>query len=212
MSDQRKRWGLFGFVAAGLVMVALLSLGSSAWATPAQNPLQQTVACLKTVDKEEVCLPGLPKLVYTIQFSFPDPWTDVEVVDTLHPPLQVDDVTLEVNGLTPPPGFWSWHYDPVANETIISIPFLPANVVVTINIYCTVPDTLPLPSVITNVACEYIHGRLITCCHDPVYVKVVPCEEFVPEAGSLLLLGSGLGGLGGYAAMRWRARRRKPAS
>jgi hypothetical protein len=36
---------------------------------------------------------------------------------------------------------------------------------------------------------------------------VEPIEEaFVPEAGSLALLGSGLAGLGGYAALRWRPR------
>jgi len=33
------------------------------------------------------------------------------------------------------------------------------------------------------------------------------CEaEFVPEAGTLMLLGSGLAGLAGYAALRWRTR------
>lgn len=34
-------------------------------------------------------------------------------------------------------------------------------------------------------------------------------EEFVPEAGSLALLGTGLAGLSGYASLRWRARRKQ---
>jgi hypothetical protein len=36
--------------------------------------------------------------------------------------------------------------------------------------------------------------------------EVCQAREFVPEAGSILLLGSGLAGLAGYAALRWRGR------
>jgi hypothetical protein len=42
------------------------------------------------------------------------------------------------------------------------------------------------------------------------FVLAEDCEalqaEFVPEPGTIALLGSGLAGLAGYAALRWRSR------
>jgi hypothetical protein len=80
-----------------------------------------------------------------------------------------------------------------------------AGTTVTVRITCTVRDTAPAGFRIDNTASVVVERPSLV--FDPS-AYIVVCGEFVPEPGSLLLLGSGLAGLGGYAATRWSHRRR----
>jgi uncharacterized repeat protein (TIGR01451 family) len=119
MRQQKRRWGLLAFVAVGLVVVALLSLASSAWATPDQDANHGTVTIppIKTVDKPVVLVGDEAVFEVELTNSPGDMWTwsDVVVTDTIDSRLAIrglmtsqgsigvdgQDVTVNVGDLPP---------------------------------------------------------------------------------------------------------------
>ena len=88
MKQRRKqRWGLLALVGTGLMLMAIFSLGSSAWATPDQDAKHGTVTVppIKTVDRNVVVVGDEAVFEVLLTNSPPDSWTwsDVVVVDTI---------------------------------------------------------------------------------------------------------------------------------
>jgi fimbrial isopeptide formation D2 family protein len=189
MRERKKRWGFVVLMSTVLVLVGLLSLTSTAWATSAQrHSEQQSVPPVKTADKTTVT--GGEELVFEITFTAgPGTWYNVVVTDDIDPYLRIDAVTTSQG--TP-----NW----AGQLVTVDVGNVTAGTTVTINIRCTVRDTVPGGYEIVNTAVLVVERpELVYRPSKTVEVE----EEFVPEAGSLLLLGSGLMGLAGYAGMRW---------
>ncbi len=189
MRERKKRWGFVVLVSTALVLVGLLSLTSTAWATPAQkHAQQQSVPPVKTSDKTTVV--GGEELVFEITFTAgPDTWYNVVVTDDLDPYLRIDSVWTSQ-------GTASWSGQLVT----VDVGNVTAGTKVTIRITCTVRDTVPGGYRIVNTAVLVVEDPALE--YRPRRTVDVE-EEFVPEAGTLLLLGSGLAGLASYAGMRW---------
>ena len=194
MRTREKRWGLLAFVTMALVIVALLSFSSSAWATPAQeHAQQQSVPPIKTADMTVVC-PG-EQFVFEITFrAGPLDWYGVVLTDDLDPALRIDSISTSQGTAS------------YAGQLVtVYVGTVPAGTTVTVRITCTVRDTAPAGFRIDNTASVVVERPSLV--FDPS-AYIVICGEFVPEPSTLLLLGSGLAGLAGYAGMRWSSRRR----
>jgi hypothetical protein len=202
MRERKKRWRLLVFVAMGLVIVALLSISSSAWATPAQNQAQQNQTVAPIKEATGGCQGQ--QATFTIQFTNGEQWTNVVITDNIDPRLRIDNVTVRCQPAPCPPG--TTVTGPGINPVVVTIPTLPTDTEVTITIECYIPWDCPVGTIV-NVGIVTFTDSTGTWQYAPTAsLTIAPC--FVPEAGSLLLLGSGLAGLAGYSGLRWRVRRK----
>jgi len=76
------------------------------------------------------------------------------------------------------------------------------------NAYVFPQDYWGLMEICVQSADEAVPVASALVCKDILFAEVCAAEEeeFVPEPGSLLLLGSGVAGLAGYAGLRWRSK------
>ena len=199
MTQERKLRRLLAFVGVTLAVAALLSATPSAWATPAHRARgQQTVTIPPVKSSDKVVVSPGDTLVFEILVANPasasDTWTGAVVTDDVDSNLRIDNVTT-----TQGTGGWT------GQTVTVNIGNIPPGTTVTIRIYVTVRDTAPTGYEVVNRA-YLTHSGYPARGSTPVTVMVQ--AVFVPEVGSLLLLGSGLAGLAGYAGMSWRARKR----
>lgn len=198
MKRRTRRWPLLAAVAMAMVVMALVTFSSSSWATPAQKQArQQSVPPFKTSGKATV-YPGA-QLVFEVHFTNAEDLTNAVITDDLDPYLTIDNVTAS-------PG--ADDVDVTGQTVTVTYNSLVAGTTVTITIYCTVRDTAPVGWEIVNAATLTVEDPDLEEVTPEITVTVEP--PFVPETGSMLLLTSGLAGVAGYAALRWRARRKQP--
>lgn len=143
----------------------------------------------KTVDPARIAVGEETTLTIAVSNSTPDTAHDVVVTDEIDPGLEIVEVQT-TKGM-------------VSEEGQL----------VTVDVAQLAPDETMIISILVRAHAE---GYVPNVAHvtaaggedysEALLTVVAAEEEFVPEAGSLLLLGGGLAGLAGYATLRWPQR------
>ncbi len=129
-------------------------------------------------------------------------WSNVRVTDQIDPHLRIDAVTTSRGTVT------------ITGNTVVvngTITLGPGESFV-ITIVCTVLSYPPSEELYNTASVEYTDpdGRPWGPIEVAVPVKIVPCTPpVIPEASTLILLGSGATALAGYVGLRVRTSRRK---
>jgi uncharacterized repeat protein (TIGR01451 family) len=161
---RRKLWGLMALVVGGLVLIAIASLGASAWATPYQTSLGETVPTppMKEADKDLV-LPG-DHAQYTVVLDVPeesDPWPNVVMTDTI-------PAGLKLWGLTTTHGSAQMS----GRSVTVTIDELDKDEAATINIYVSYEGGAEPGQKLINFAYGYADGFTETLASEPVTLTV----------------------------------------
>jgi uncharacterized repeat protein (TIGR01451 family) len=129
-------------------------------------------------------------------------WYNLRLTDVLDAALRIDRVTTTMGTAT------------ITDQTVVvngGITLAPGEYFEA-KIYCTLVGPVPSSGVLTNSATlEYTNG--IVDPQPPVTVetevKIKETPPVIPEASTLLLLGSAASGMAGYVGLQIRTRRRK---
>jgi fimbrial isopeptide formation D2 family protein len=197
-------------VATWLVMLALLIAVGGTAAAQDQPP---TFLPPQITKFGETCGDVGDRVTYTIVVTNPShnsdgtpnqaTWYNVRVIDNFDPNLRIEGATVAPAGV----GTVT-----VTGNTLVvdgGITLAPGDVI-TITVVTTVLG-YPSSNILENTACvEYTdatgapQGEI--CTDRPVVIQ--PCTPVVPEASTLILLGTAATGLASYAGLQIRARRR----
>jgi len=194
------------FLALGLALLLVMAWSPLALAQEPTPPTWKPPTLTKIASPTEVGLGE--KVVFTLVVVNPGSpgvdatWHNLRLTDVLDPALRIDKVTTTMGSVH------------ITGQTVVingGITLAPG-AYFEVKITCTLVGPVPSSGVLTNSATlEYTNGAVEP--QPPITVetkiKIKEIPPVIPEASTLLLLGSAATGMAGYVGLQIRARRRK---